>query len=121
MPKIYCYLEQQTTDQLEQIKIDEGYKSSSQVVKEMTNLGIKTYIHSKKDQLSKDDKHRLEKDKELTQHHTMYLLRLLALNADILRFVYDPSKLPDSFGNIEEHLVKINQKMHQFIDGYVKD
>jgi len=40
MPKSYCYLSQKTILQLEQIKQDEGYESTSQVMKEMIALGI---------------------------------------------------------------------------------
>lgn len=119
MPKVYCYLNQTTVDQLEQIKKDEGYESSSQAMKEIINLGLKVYTMNKDDNVSEEEKNRLKKENELKQQHTMYLLRLLAMNADILRCVYEPSKLPEPSGNLDEHIAKMKQKVDHFIEGYI--
>lgn len=121
MPKVYCYLNQHSIDQLEQIKKDEGYESSSQAIKEIINLGLKVYAFNKGDNLTEEEKNRQKKEDELKEQHTMYLLRLLALNADILRCVYDPSKLPDSLGTTEEYIAKVKQKVEYFIDGYINN
>ena len=61
----------------------------------------------------------MKKEEELKQQHTMYLLRLLGLNADILRCVYDPSKLPNSLESIDDHITTIKQKVDHFIEGYI--
>lgn len=88
MPKSYCYLSQKTILQLEQIKQDEGYDSSSQVMKEMIALGIQVYERNKGLSGTSDEKKRkLEKEEELKAQHTTYLLRLLGLNTDILRCI----------------------------------
>ena len=66
MPKSYCYLSQKTSLQLEQIKQDEGYDSTSQVMKEMIDLGIRVYMQNKDAaNMSPEDKMRLEKEEEL--------------------------------------------------------
>ena len=122
MPKVYCYLNQKTVDQLEQIKLDEAYESTSQAMKEIVDLGIKVYLHNKENlALSESDKKRLEKEEELKQQHTMYLLRLLSLNADILRCVYDENKFTNPSNMIEEHIAKTKQKVDHFIEGFVNN
>ena len=66
MPKSYCYLSQKTILQLEQIKQDEGYYSSSQVMKEMIALGIQIYERNKGAAgMSDEEKRKLEKEEEL--------------------------------------------------------
>ena len=122
MPKVYCYLNQKTVDQLEQIKLNEAHESTSQTMKEIIDLGIKVYLHNKENlALSESDKKRLEKEEELKQQHTMYLLRLLSLNADILRCVYDENKFTNPSNHVEEHIAKTKQKVDHFIEGYVNN
>ena len=71
--------------------------------------------------LSESDKKRLEKEEELKQQHSMYLLRLLSLNADILRCVYDENKFTSPSNTVEEHIAKTKQKVDHFIEGYVNN
>jgi len=121
MPKAYCYLPQKTIDQLEKVKLSDGYDSSSHVMKDMLEIGLKVHLMNQDDKLSDDDKYKLEKEEELQKKHTTYLLRLLGLSADIFRCVHDKSKLPDSKNNAEEDIAKIKNKVDSFIDGYIND
>ena len=120
MPKVYCYINQKMTDQLEQIKQDEGYESSSEAMKEMLSLGIKVYLVNKENPSMDDaEKKRLEKEEELRNMHTEYLLRILELSADTFRCVYDKSKIKDAPDTAREHIVNVKQKIIKYIDDYV--
>lgn len=122
MPKSYCYLSQKTILQLEQIKQDEGYDSSSQVMKEMIALGIQIYERNKDAAgMSDEEKRKLEKEEELKAKHTTYLLRLLGFSTDILRCVYDKEKLTSQHDNAEDHISNIKKKVDHFIDGYIQN
>ena len=122
MPKSYCYLSQKTILQLEQIKQDEGYDSSSQVMKEMIALGIQIYERNKGAAgMSDEEKRKFEKEEELKAQHTTYLLRLLGFSTDILRCVYDKEKLNAQHDNAEDHISNIKKKVDHFIDGYIQN
>lgn len=122
MPKSYCYLSQRTILQLEQIKQDEGYESTSQVMKEMIDLGIRVYTQNKDAaNMSPEDKIRLEKEEELKAQHTTYLLRLLGFSTDILRCVYDKEKLNTTHDTAEDHIANIKKKVDNYIDGYINN
>jgi hypothetical protein len=122
MPKAYCYLNQKTIDQLETIKRDEEHDSASQTMKEMIELGIKVYLHNKENPgLGEEEKRRLEKEEELNRQHTTHLLRLLAINADIFRCIYDKNKLPEGTENAEDHIATIKKKVDNFIEGYINN
>lgn len=119
MPKAYCYLTQKIVDQLEAIKQDEGHESLSGTMKEMLELGIKVYLQNKDNpELDADEKRRLEKEAELAKQHTAYLLKLLAINADIFRCVYDKSKVTDGANSAEDHLAQMKNKVEDFIETY---
>lgn len=120
MPQVHCYLNQKMADQLDKIKDDEGYESSSQAMKEMLSLGIKVYLINKENLPTDDtDKNRLDKEEELKNMHTMYLLRMLELNSDILRCVYDQNKLKNAPDNSSDHIIKIKQKVDDYIEEYI--
>ena len=121
MPKAYCYLPQKTLDQLDKVKLDDGYDSSSHVMKDMIEIGLKVHLMNQGNVLSGDDKYRMEKEEELQKKHTTYLLRLLGLSADIFRCVYDENKIPKSKGNVEEDIAEIKNKVESFIDSYIND
>lgn len=121
MPKAYCYLPQKTIDQLEKVKLSDGYDSSSHVMKHMIEIGLKVYSMNQDNELSDDDKYKLEKELELQKKHTTYLLRLLGLSADIFRCVYDKEKLPDPKNNVEEDIASIKNKVDVFIDEYINN
>jgi len=120
MPKAYCYLNQKTCDQLEAIKVDEGYDSSSQAMKEMIALGIKVYLNNKENPpMGSAEEKRLEKEEELNRQHTTHLLRLLGISADIFRCVYDQKKLAEGSNNADEQIALIKKKVDNFIEGYI--
>lgn len=122
MPKSYCYLSQKTILQLEQIKQDEGYESTSQVMKEMIDLGIRVYMQNKDAaNMSPEDKMRLDKEEELKAQHTTYLLRLLGFSTDILRCVYDKEKLNTQLDSAEDHISNIKKKVDNYIDGFINN
>lgn len=122
MPKAYCYLNQKTFDQLEVINEDEGYESLSQTMKEMIELGIKVYLHNKENPgVSEQEKRLLMKEEELNRHHTTHLLRLLAINADIFRCVFDKNKIPDVSTSADEHIAALKKKVDNFIEGYIQN
>lgn len=122
MPKAYCYLSQKIIDQLEVIKEKEGHRSTSQTMKELIELGIETYRQNEeKPELSNQEKIRLEKEDELSRQHTTHLLRLLALNADIFRCVFDKNKLLEGAFTAEDHIAELKKKVYNFIDGYVNN
>lgn len=107
-------------DQLEKIKEDEGYDSSSQAMKEMLSLGIKVYLVNKENTpMDEAEKKRLDKEEELRKMHTEYMLRMLELTADTFRCVYDKNKIKDGPDTAGEHIVKIKQKITKYIDDYV--
>lgn len=118
MPQVHCYLNQKMADQLDDIKQEEHYESSSQTMKEILSLGIDSYFKNK-DMASIDGiKHKQQKEEKLNKMHTTYLLRILELNADILRCVYDNNKIINSHDNPEEHISKIKNKVDQYIKEY---
>lgn len=120
MPKVYCYLNQKTIDELEQIKQVEEHESTSQVLKEMVTLGIRVYQMNRKDsELNESEKLRLEKEEELRKQHTVYMLRLLALNADILRCVYDNEKIPKSQNDVEHHILEIKKSVDKYLNDFI--
>jgi hypothetical protein len=122
MPKAYCYLSQKIIDQLEVIKEKKGHRSTSQTMKELIELGIETYRQNEeKPELSNYEKIRLEKEDELNRQHTTHLLRLLALNADIFRCVFDKNKLLEGAFTAEDHIAELKEKVDNFIDGYVNN
>ena len=122
MPKAYCYLSQKIIDQLEVIKEKKGHRSTSQTMKELIELGIETYRQNEeKPELSNYEKIRLEKEDELNRQHTTHLLRLLALNADIFRCVFDKNKLLEGAFTAEDHIAELKKKVDNFIDGYVNN
>ena len=120
MPQVHCYLSQKMADQLEKIKNDEGYDSSSQAMKEMLSLGIKVYLVNKENpSLDEAEKKRFEKEEELRNMHTEYMLRMLELTADTFRCVYDQHKIKDGPDTAGEHIIKIKHKIAKYIDDYV--
>lgn len=122
MPKSYCYLSQKTILNLEQIKQEEGYDSTSQVMKEMIELGIRIYVQNKDGaRMSPEEKMRLEKEEELKAQHTTYLLRLLGFSTDILRCIYDKNKLNSEHDSAEDHITTIKNKVDNYIDGYINN
>ena len=122
MPQAYCYLSQKIIDQLEVIKEKKGHRSTSQTMKELIELVIETYRQNEeKPELSNHEKIRLEKEDELNRQHTTHLLRLLALNADIFRCVFDKNKLLEGAFTAEDHIAELKKKVYNFIDGYVNN
>jgi hypothetical protein len=117
---VYCYLNQKTYDQIEAIKEEEGHDSLSQAVKEIIELGIKVYLNNKdKPELDEDEKRRLEKEAELEKQQTTNILRLLGISADILRCVYDKSKLNDGADDADEQISLLKKKVDNYVDGYI--
>lgn len=122
MPKVYCYLNQKIIDQLEQIKQDDGYDSSSQLMKEMIELGIKIYLINKSNEPVDDaEKRRLEKEEELNRQHTTNLLRILGITTDIFRCVFDKEKINTTALSADDQIAKIKDKVDSFIDGYINN
>ena len=120
MPKVYCYINQKMTDQLEKIKQDEGYESSSEAMKEMLSLGIKVYLVNKENpSMGEAEKKRLEREEELRNMHTEYMLRMLEISAETFRCVYDKNKIKDGPDTAREHIVNVKNKMAKYIDDYV--
>ena len=120
MPQVHCYLNQKMADQLEEIRKEEGYDSLSQAVKEMLSLGIKVHLVNKENpSLSDEEKSRLEKEEELKNKHTEYLLRMLEISADTFRCVYDKEKIKDAPDTAGEHIVKVKQKISKYVEDYV--
>ena len=120
MPQVHCYLNQKTADEIEQIRQEEGHESLSAAMKEMLILGIKVHqINKDKKGLSFDEKQRAEKEEELKALHTTYLLRILEINADVLRCVFDPNKIPNSQEKVGDHIVKIKSKVDEYIEKFI--
>ena len=120
MPQVHCYLNQKMADQLEQIREEEGYDSLSQAVKEMLSLGMKVHLVNKENpSIGEDEKKRFDKEEELRNLHTEYLLRMLELSADTFRCVYDKDKIKDAPDTAGEHIVKIKHKITKYLDDYV--
>jgi hypothetical protein len=117
---VYCYLNQKTCEQLEAIKQEEDHDSLSQAMKEIILLGIKVYLNNKdKPELDEDEKRRLEKMEELKEQQTTNILRLLGVSADILRCVYDKSKVNDGSENADDHISLLKVKVDNYVDSYI--
>ena len=121
MPKLYCYLGQNKVDLIEEIRVGEGYDSTSQAIKELIELGIKVYNLNKQNDLNSEEKKRLEKEEELNKQHTKYLLRILSVNADILRCVYDKEKVANGELDVEKQISHIKSQVDNFIEGYLNN
>jgi len=116
MPKVFCYINENVQEQLEQIKIDEGFSSLSKTMQEMLTLGIRVYLHNKEKGDSGADKM-----EELVQQHSKFLLRILALNTDILHCVYDNKKITEGTVTVEERIALHKQKVDHFIEGFINN
>ncbi len=64
-------------------------------------------------------KKRLDREEELRNMHTEYMLRMLELSADTFRCVYDKNKIKDGPDTAREHIISIKHKMAKYIDDYV--
>lgn len=120
MPQVHCYLPKKTVDQLERIKQVNGHTSLSKAIREMIESGIKETLA--REALPEDDseeKKRLEKEEQQRNQQTMYLHKILSLNTDILRCVYDKNKLPEARKMAEEKLVDIKKTVEDFTEGWV--
>ena len=120
MTKAYCYLNQKTIDQLELIKQDEGYDSTSQTMKEIILLGIENHIKNKNTKiLSKQEKKLIDRKEELSSQNTTHILKLLGISADILRCVYDKSKLDDDSESADEQISLIKEKVDNYVESFL--
>ena len=87
MPKIYATVSEKTATNLKTIS-EKSHKSFSRVVHEIIELGLLSYSQ----QNTKSPKF-LQKLTEPDSKHTEYLLRLININSEILRKLYnEPSK-----------------------------
>ena len=120
MPKAYCYLSDKTIEKLNEIQEKEEHESFSQTMKDMVQLGINVYIHGKENPTMDDtERLRLEREEELRSQHTTYLLRIMEINADIFRCVFDKNKMIDSSENTEERIAIIKKKADDFVASYL--
>lgn len=117
MPKTYCYLPQKTIDEIEKIQVNDNYNSMSQVLKELIDLGLQSY--SSKNTTSTNNKS--DKEADLRMKHTTYMLRMIGITSDVLRCVFDKSKVDGAHNNAEEQLAFIKNKVDHYIDGYIND
>ena len=117
MPKTYCYLPQKTIDEIEKIQVDNNYSSMSQVLKELVDIGLKSY--SSKNIIPTNNKS--DKEADLRMKHTTYMLRMIGITSDVLRCVFDKSKVGGAHNNAEEQLAFIKNKVDHYIDGYIND
>lgn len=120
MPQVHCYLPQKTVEQLERIKKTYGHSSLSKAVREMIELGIREIVaREAPPEENMEEKLRLEKEEQHKNQQNMYLHKILSLNTDILRCVYDKNKLPDARKQVEEKLVDIKKTVEDFTEGWV--
>lgn len=112
MSKVYCYLPQMYVDQIEEIKTAEKYDSQSQVLKELIELGLKARAIKNIGPINSD------REDELRTKHSAYLLRLLSMTSEILRFVFDKNKTRGKQDNVDELLEQIKEKVDSYIDGH---
>lgn len=52
---------------------------------------------------------------------TISMLRMIAITSDVLRCVFDQSKVDVAHNNAEEQLAFIKNKVDHYIDGYLND
>lgn len=135
MPQVHCYLPKKTVEQLERIKQTYGHSSLSKAVREMIESGIKEVIARETiPEDNTEEKLRLEREEQHRNQQTMYLHKILSLNTDILRCVYDKNKVPDPRKQVaekqvaeklvaeklvEEKLVDIKKTVEDFTEGWV--
>lgn len=120
MPQVHCYLPQKTVEQLERIQQTYGHTSLSKAVREMIEFGIKEILAREAPPAdNSEEKQRLEKEEQQRNQQTMYLHKILTLNTDILRCVYDKNKLPESTKKVDEKLVEIKKTVDDFTEGWV--
>jgi hypothetical protein len=88
MPKIYATVSEKTVANLKNIS-EKNRKSFSRIVHEIIELGLLSY----KNQLTATPSKPIQKMTELDSKHTEYLLRILNIDSEILRKLYnEPSK-----------------------------
>ena len=120
MPQVHCYLPKKTVEQLEQIKQTYGHSSLSKTVREMIESGIKEVLAREAiPEDNTEEKLRLEREEQHRNQQTMYLHKILSLNTDILRCVYDKNKVPDPRKQVEDKLVDIKKTVEDFTEGWV--
>jgi len=88
-----------------------------QVLKELVDIGLKSY--SSKNIIPTNNKS--DKEADLRMKHTTYMLRMIAITSDVLRCVFDQSKVDGAHNNAEEQLAFIKNKVDHYIDGYLND
>jgi hypothetical protein len=87
MPKIYVTVSEKTENSLKNIKAKTS-KSFSRVVSEIIEIGLVSYKNR-----SAIEPQKQQKNSESELKHSEYLLRILNINSEILRKLYDePSK-----------------------------
>ena len=120
MPQVHGYLPKKTVEQLERIKQTYGHSSLSKAVRERIESGIKEVLAREViPEENNEEKLRLEREEQHRNQQTMYLHKILSLNTDILRCVYDKNKVPDPRKQVDEKLVDIKKTVEDFTEGWV--
>ena len=60
-----------------------------------------------------------EKKEELAEKQIEFILKMLAIQAEVLRCVYDENKMKNKTGSVENALNRIDEKVKDYIGQYI--
>lgn len=110
MQRVVSYLEDDIVKGLKELYKNSD-KSMSKIISEIIDIGYKVKLHHKENQSNPQ----IEKRAELKEKHTVYLLRIMAIAADIYRCVRnDKSKYDEE--NVDDVLTTIASNTQNFIN-----
>ena len=114
MPKIYASLPDKLINKLKDIS-EKSNESFSKIACKMVELGLQYYANNDKEPLKKSQ----ETMSEFDLKNREYLIRIMNINAEILRKTYDePSKLPGS--NVDAKLEDIKKYAQNLVENKLK-
>lgn len=115
MPKLTTFLSPKVLSEITLIA-EKEQKNKSKIACELIELGLKlrNSDHSTSESQA-------QRKAELEAKHTEYLLRLIAICSNIMKFTYDPDKNKLNREQVENELELIRSRAQGFIDGRLSE
>lgn len=114
MPRLTTFVDKTTEKQVKDNAEQEGVSVSV-----YTASLIKLALKIKQLQGDENKQNEEEKKAELEEKHTEFLLKILGLQAEVLRCVYDSSKVKNKTGDVESNINRIDEKAKEFIHQFL--
>jgi len=115
MPKLYTYVTEKTVEALSRLSEESG-KTSSRIISELIEIGLKNYENRGSNGL---DNFQI-KSLNLEKIQIEYLLRILNINYEIFRCIYDKNKTKVKRDTADECMDTINNSVHEYIKTTIK-